>query len=220
MRAAAILCALAAVGAAACAGPRATGAVSVAPAQQPLAWRDALAEATRRAEPYDWAVRQADVRATLITPRLRKAFLAARAGFQGRFAEEAERELVALGEPDPGVDVESRPKPESEEQVVFFVAMYVTDQKNRDISAGYTIWETTLERGDATVKPIKIDVVRASPSVMDVFPYADRFDDLYLVRFPLTDSAGRPLLSPGGAPLRLHIKSALAEAELEWTLKE
>lgn len=201
------------------AGPRGAGSVSIAPKEK-LAWTDAIAEATRRDEPYDWAVRQADVRATLITPRVRKAFIDARADFHGKFIDETARELVELGEPDPGVDVESRPRPESEEQVIFFVAMYVTDQKNRDISAGYTIWETLLQRGDAIAAPIKIDVVRSSPAVSGVFPYADRFDDLYFVRFPLTDAEGRPFLSPGPEPLRLLIKSALAEATLEWTLEQ
>ena len=219
MRALASVVLLSALQGICCVGPRATGSVPIAPRPQ-LAWSDAVAEATRRDEPYDWFLRQADVRATLVTPRLRKAYLDARAEFQGRFAEDAERELVALGEPDPGVDVESRPRPESEEQVIFFVAMYVADQKNRNIAAGYTIWETTLERGDAKAQPIKIDVVRSSLSVMDVFPFADRFDDLYLVRFPLTDIAGRPFLSSGGEPLRLRIKSALADASLEWTLAE
>lgn len=202
-----------------CTGPAATGPVRIAPAAE-VEWTDAVAEHTRRGQYYDWFVRQADTRAMLITPRVRKAYLDNRPEFQGVFAEDTERELVALGEPDPGVDVESRPKPESEEQVLFFVAMYVTDQKNRDIGASYTIWETTLERGDARAAPIKIETVKGSPAVMDVFPFADRFDDLYLVRFPLVDAQGRPFLSPGGEPLRLRIKSALAEIELEWALVE
>lgn len=202
-----------------CAGPRSSGPTALAPSEQ-LPWRDALTQATRRIEPYDGLLRQADVRATLITPRVRKAFATARREFHGQFAAQAERELLAFGEPDAGVDVMSRPKPESEEQVVFFVAMYVSDQKNRDISASYTIWETTLERGDARVKPLHIEVVRGSPSVTAVFPYADRFDDLYLVRFPLTDVSGRAFLSPGAEPLRLHIHSALADATLDWTLAE
>jgi hypothetical protein len=202
-----------------CAGPRGSGSVSIAPVEG-LSWQRALHESTRRAQPYDGAIRQADVRATLITPRVRKAFLDARSEFQGSFADQSARELIAFGEPDPGVDIESRPAPESEQQMVFFVAMYVADQKNRDISAGYTIWDTTLTRGDALVLPLRIEAVRGSPSVKDIFPYVDRFDDLYLLRFPLTGGAGQPFLSPGGEPLRLRIQSALADAVLEWTLQE
>jgi hypothetical protein len=196
-----------------------SGSVAIAPRDK-SAWRDVFDAHTRRDQSWNWAVRQADARATLITPALRKAFLDARPEFQGRFAEETERELVALGEPDPGVDVESRPKPESEEQVIFFVAMYVTDQKNRDIGASYSIWNTTLTRGTATARPLKIETVKASPAVMDIFPTADRFDDLYMVRFPLVDGAGQPFLSPGGEPLTLRIESALAKLEMQWTLTE
>jgi hypothetical protein len=210
----------AAVSGASCAGPKATGPVGLSPHADKSAWRDVIAEHTRRDESYDWAVRMADARATLITPALRKAFLDSRFEFQGRFAEKTERELVALGEPDPGVDVESRPRPESEEQVLFFVAMYVTDQKNRDIGASYTIWNTELRRGGSSTRPIAIEPVQRSPAVLDIFPFADRFDDLYLVRFPLADSAGKAFLTPGGEPLTLHIESALATLDLQWTLVE
>lgn len=206
-------------------GPNKSGTTAIAPREK-TTWRATFDAHTRRDQSWSWAVRQADVRATLITPALRKAFLDARSEFQGRFADETERELIALGEPDPGVDVESRPKPESEEQVIFFIAMYVTDQKNRDIGASYSIWNTTLHRGGAGgaagagTRPLKIETVKASPAVMDIFPTADRFDDLYLVRFPLTDSAGKPFMMPGGEPLILRIESALAKLEMQWTLAE
>lgn len=200
---------------------RQSGSVSIAPGgAEKSDWRSLVASHTRRDEAYDYAVRQADVRATLITPALRKAFIDARVEFQGKFAEQTERELVAMGEPDPGVDVESRPQPESEQQVLFFVAMYVTDQKNRDIGASYTIWNTTLARGTAAVRPIKIESIKHSPAVTDIFPFADRFDDLYLVRFPLTDAAGKPFLMPGADPIALRIESALAALEMQWTLTE
>lgn len=205
-------------------GPNKSGTTAIAPREKST-WRATFDAHTRRDQSWKWAVRQADVRATLITPALRKAFLDARPEFQGRFADETERELIALGEPDPGVDVESRPKPESEEQVIFFVAMYVTDQKNRDIGASYSIWNTTLHRGTGNAaspgtRPLKIETVKASPAVMDIFPTADRFDDLYLVRFPLTDSTGKPFVTPGAEPLTLRIESALAKLEMQWTLAE
>lgn len=203
-----------------CANSRAAGPVSIAPAPAGTPWDDTLAQHTRRAEPYDWALRQADLRATLVTPRLRKAFLDAREQFQGRFSEETARDLVALGNPDEGTDHAMKPGPDSEEQVIVFAAMYVTDQKNRDIAASYTIWETRLTRGGASVKPIAIESVRNTPAAAAIFPYVDRFDDLYLIRFPLVDGQGHAFLSPGGEPLRLEVKSALADAVVEWTLVE
>src|SRR5688500_9417021 len=117
-----------------CAGARHAGPASIA-ARGPVAWQEALDEGTRRDQAWDWTIRQADLRATLVTPKLRKAFLDARSEFQGRFTRDLAQELVSMGDPDPGVDVESRPAPESEEQVLVFVAFYATDQKNRDIGA-------------------------------------------------------------------------------------
>jgi hypothetical protein len=183
-------------------------------------WDRALLAATRRHEDYYWAMRQADLRATLITPVLRAAFLKEREEFHGRFAEQTQRELVGLGDPDEGVDAPMKPAPDAEQQVVIFVAMYVADQKNRDLAAGYSVWDVRLERGDTSVKPIKIESVRLSPAVQEVFPYVDRFDDLYLMRFPLLDSHGTSFLAPGKEPLRLSVKSALAETTVEWVLAE
>jgi hypothetical protein len=203
-----------------CFGPRSEGPVKLTPQSESTEWSNTLAEHTRRAEPYRWAMRQADMRATLVTPRLRAAYVRHRSEFHGQFAEKTERELVAMGEADEGVDAAMKPGPDAEQQVVVFVAMYVADQKNRDIAASYTIWDTQLARGDAVVKPLKIETVRSSPAVSAIFPYVDRFDDLYLVRFPLVDAQGVPLVSPGGEPLELQVKSALADARVAWSLSE
>lgn len=200
-----------------------TGAPRTAPvkiAPDDSAWEQVLKDHTRRVEPYRGTIREADMRATLVTPRLRKAFIAERTELHGRFAREAEREIVALGDVDEGVDAPMKTKPESEAQVVVFIAMYVTDQKDRDIAANYTIWDTQLVRGEARAKPIKIETVRMSPAVVALFPYVDRFDDLYIARFPLVDLKGRSFMTPGGDPLRLEVKSALADAVVEWALTE
>ena len=60
----------------------------------------------------------------------------------------------------------------------------------------------------------------SSPAVAAIFPYVDRFDDLYMVRFPLVDAEGRSFLAPGPEPLRLEVKRALADCSLSWTLAE
>ncbi len=185
------------------------------------AWDAEVTKATRRVEDYDWVIRQADLRATLITPRLRKVFLDERQQFHGRFADKTQQELIGLGDPDEGVDADQTLSgPKSEEQVLVFVAMYVSDQKNRDLSAGYTIWDTVLTRGNQKVKPIAVETVKASPAVAEVFPFIDRFDDLYLFRFPLVDpSTGTALLGSGPEPLRLEVKSAIAECVVGWDLE-
>lgn len=187
-----------------------TGTVHVSPAADG-AWPAVVAEHTRQAESFDWLVRQADLRAVLVTPRLRKAFLDARDEFHGKLAVELQTELIGMGAPDEGVDAPMRAAPQSEEQIVVLVALYVTDQKNRDISAGYTIWDTELVIGDQRVRPTAMETLRNSPAAADVFPFIDRFDDLYLVRFP------GPLPSAAG-PVRLELSSALATTVVEWQL--
>jgi hypothetical protein len=203
----------------ACATVPASGPVEVAPSSSATAWDAELARATRRVEPYDWAMRQADLRATLITPRLRQAFAAERTRFHGRFARDTATELLAMGVVDEGVDATAIDRPKSEEQVLVFVAFYAADQKNRDLAIKGSIWDVALVRGQQRVKPVAIEPVRSSPAVVDVFPYVDRYDDLYLLRFPLVDAAtGFTPLAAGPEPLHLEIASAIATCDVSWSL--
>ena len=184
-------------------------------------WEVEVARATRRVEPYDWANRLADLRATLLTPRLRKAFLDERERFHGRFARDTHQELVGLGTVDEGVDATSLSSPKSEEQVLVFVAFYGSDQKNRDLAVSGSIWDTVLVRGTTRVKPVQIDRVRMSPAVVDIYPWVDRYDDLYLVRFPLVDPpTGTSMMTPGPEPLRLEVSSAIAQTSVSWSMSE
>ncbi len=208
-----------------CFGARFSGPVHVTPpshdaAGTPSDWDAVLLEHTRRSEPYDWAMRTADVRATLVTPRLREAFLANRERFHGRFSQQTAHELIAMGVVDEGVDAQMKSHADAEEQVVIFVAMFVADQKNRDIAASYTIWDTELVRGTTHVKALKIEPVRMSAAVREIFSYVDRFDDLYIVRFPLQSARGVGFLAPGAEPLRLQIRSTVAHADMQWDIAE
>ncbi len=184
-------------------------------------WDVEVARASRRVEPYDRANRVADLRATLLTPRLRKAFIDERGRFHGRFAADTWQELVGLGTVDEGVDATSLASPKSEEQVVVFVGFYASDQKNRDLAVSGSIWDVELVRGSTRVKPVQIERVRLSPAVVDVFAWVDRYDDLYLVRFPLVDPpTGTSMMTPGPEPIRLEVRSALAVASVSWTMSE
>jgi hypothetical protein len=180
-------------------------------------WNDEVMALTRRHESYDWMMRTADLRATLVTPRLRQAFIASRDQYFGRFADEQAQELLSLGRPSEAVDAATTSGPKGEEDVLVFVAMYAADQKNRDLSASYSIWDVVLARDGVRVKPSSVENVRSSPAVLSLFPYVDRFDDLYLFRFPLVDSkSGTTLMQPG--QLTLHADSALANVAVGWEL--
>jgi hypothetical protein len=213
----AMACAAAGLG---CGTPR-SGPVHLAPSTE-LSWEDAVRESTRRTEPYDHTLRLADLRATLMTPRMRTAFAHDRERFHGRFTRDLHAELIALGQkPDEGVDAPMMKGPEGEEQMLVFASLYVSDSKHRELQIRQTIWDTELVRGNVRVKAIAIEPVRGSPAVSALFPYVDRFDEHYLLRFPLVDAAsGQSMLTPSAEPLRLEIRSAIAACVVEWTLED
>lgn len=180
---------------------------------------DEARAATRRSEPYDGAVRLADLRATLLTPRVRKAFVDDRERFHGAFAADFARDIVAMGNADEGVDAATLGRPPGEGEVLVFVALYASDQKHRDLAVSSSTWDVRLMRGGTAVKPLAIERVRQSPAVMAVFPWVDRFDDLYLLRFPIVDPAtSTAVLAPG--VLRLDVSSAQASCAVSWDLHD
>ncbi|MFZ9889225.1 MAG: hypothetical protein ACO3JL_17155 [Myxococcota bacterium] len=184
-------------------------------------WEQVVAVHTRKVEVYEWAVRQVDLRATLVTPHLRTAFLAAQGRLHGRVADELKRDLIDLGvPPDEGASRPLATRPGAEEEILLYVCFYVADQKNRDLAAGYSIWDTELVRGDIRVEPSTIESVKYSPALEALLPHADRFDEVYVLRFPLIDrESGKALFGPGEPPLRLEVRSALGAAVVEWTLQ-
>lgn len=213
---------IALLAAATLAGCNTAGPVKLSSAPAETSWDAIVAEHTRRHEVYHELIREADLRATLITPRFRKAFQDHRAAFAGRIADDLRMEFVALGQrPDEGVDAPMLNGPKAEEEVLVVVAFYARDQSNTDLAASDSIWTTELIRGKAHVRPKKIEPWRYDPAVVAIFPHVDRFDQIYLMRFPLVDAkTGVALLSPGGPPLVLDVKSALAHARVQWEMTE
>lgn len=206
----------------ACASLPQTGTLDIAtpvPRDEGERWEEVVHQHTRKVEVYEWAVRQVDLRATLVTPRLRTAFIAADPRLHGRAADDVEDDLLRLGAPpDEGVDAPMQASAEAEEQVILYVCFYVADQKNRDLAASYTIWDTSLVRGEARVKPLAIEPMKYSPAVAALLPHADRFDEIYVMRFPLVDArTGTAMTAPGEEPLRLEVKSAIGDAIVSWT---
>lgn len=200
---------------------KASGPVNmVSPVSAPSAWDTVLKEHTRRSQSYVIPSLEVDLRATLVTPRLRSAYIAARERFHGRIGEDLEDELAALGKkPDEGVDGKMLSGPDAEQHVLVFVAIFVRDQRYRDLSVSSSIWDVALARGAARVAPSSVDRVRVDPGLQGVFPFVDRFDQAYLVRFPLVDAAtGTAMLSPGGDPVTLTVASALGKTQAGWTL--
>lgn len=197
------------------------GAVSLNTPDNP-SWSEEVKSHTRRAQTYNIPDLVAEIDATLVTPRLRSAFIHDREKFHGRVANELEMELLAMGRrPDEGMDRPVLTHAASEEQVLVIVTFFVADQRYRDLAASYSVWDTTLVRGKASVKPLRVEELRNDVSTAALFPHTDRFDKVYLLRFPLVDlKTGAPMLSPGGDPLSLQVHSALGDLDAEWTLEE
>ena len=189
------------------------------------AWERVVAEHTRQRRVFnleDVSYMQMDLRATLVTPRLRSAFAQARPRLHGAVAEKFDDVLIEMGAPpDEGMDAERvLTRPLDEERVLVVVSVYVAHEDGANFDhARYSIWDLNLERGDAKVAPEDIERIRYSAALQGLLPHADRYDETYLLRFPLVDtSSGTPLLSPGGEPLRFTVKSGVASATLEWQL--
>jgi hypothetical protein len=177
----------------------------------------ARAEATRRIEIYDVVDRVADLRATLLTPRVRKAYANERSRFHGAFASRAQKDWLAMGDADEGVDAPPQAGPFGDGEVLIFVAFYAADAKTRSLSSRSSIWDVALVRDGVRARPSRIEEVTSSPAVGAVFPYVDRFDDLYLLHFPMVDPAtGTALLGPGD--VALEVSSVRGACIVHWLL--
>ncbi|MCP4500815.1 MAG: hypothetical protein GY822_12710 [Deltaproteobacteria bacterium] len=182
-------------------------------------WAAVLQEHTRSVRVWNLLLMEARLHATLVTPSLRASFLNNRQDFHGRFAKDLNRDLVDFGQrPDEGVDAPIMSGPEGETEILVLVSFYVANREHKDLNDSYSVWDTRLVRGDATAAPLKIDGKRNDPAVNEVLPYVDRFDDVYLLHFPLASPEGQALMGPSDEPLRLELRSAIGNATVSWEL--
>jgi|GEM_PF-974726 len=217
-RAGVLFAASLALAGATCSQPQ--GNVDVRPATADVSWSDALAEHTRSVRVWNLLLMEARLKATLVTPALRSAYLQNRVDFHGRFAKDLHKELVGYGQrPDEGVDAEMMSGPEGESELLVIASFYVADRINKDLNSSYSVWDTRLVRGDTEVEATKIESLHNDPAVVEVLPYVDRFDDVYLLRFPLVGDDGGALMGPGDDELRLEIRSAKGTAAVSWSLQ-
>ena len=99
--------------------------------------------------------------------------------------------------------------------------MYVADQENRWLNHDSTIWEVTLSVDNgAPVKPLKIESVRRTPSLDQVYPYLDKLDIPYVMYFAPTQADGSPLFSSSTKTFTLRIVSKIADAKLTWDVSK
>jgi len=187
--------------------PQRSAAVSLAPSESVQPWSRHVADWSRAHKVYYWMDDKIFARATYHSPAFRKGFIDHRDEFFGDFSRIAKKELVDLG------------GGEAENWHSFFVSAYVGTQRYRALAHAATIWTLSIENDEGVrVNAQRLTDVKINPAVQAIYPYVDRFDRAYLVRFPLATDDGRPVITSLTKSVTMRISSAYAEATLIWDL--
>ncbi len=193
-------------------------------------WGDVVKKHTRRHRVYNWTENKADLRATLITPMLKGYLLSHRDDFGSDAALRVLEEMGLSSEAESADEIQ-----ENEDSVLVLCAVFVPNFRQRSFESRYSPWDLYLQRGQATVHSKWVHELRQTSALRDIFPSVDRFDRVFLARFPMrpepnqhtlqkatqertTDMQGATpsFLSPGEAALELHLKSSDTHAQVEW----
>lgn len=143
--------------------------------------------------------------ATLHSAEFRKSFAITWPHVYGAGGRVTRRELVEL-------------TGEAETTHSFFLSVYTSDRDWNDLSEESSIWRLTLRAGDHSVEASEIISIPADANLRAIYSHIDRFDECYLVRFPLADPLGQLVVAPDSEALTITIASALGRAELRWKL--
>jgi hypothetical protein len=168
---------------------------------------DVLERWTRSDKIYKGLENKLFVTATWHAPEFRRAFAVAFPEIYGHGGNVTRRELVDLTG-----DVEQYHN--------FFMSIYTPDRKWNDLEQDDSIWRVNLIGSDeVAVDPAEILAVKIDANLRAVYPYISRFDEAYIVRFPLADPMHRMVIDSHSTHVSLRIASALGAAEMRWDLK-
>jgi len=170
-------------------------------------YADVLATWTRSDKVYGGLDTKMFITGTFHSSEFRRAFAVAFPEIYGHGGNITRRELVDLTE-------------NVEQFHNFFVAVYTSDRKWNDLAKPDSIWRVSLVGSEeVAVDAAEIVIVKLDANLRAVYPYVGRFDEGYLVRFPLTDAMHRLVLDGKSTSVTLRIASALGVAELRWALE-
>jgi len=210
------------------------GPVSLSPKLQSPAASDyntILGQYTRRDHVYAFFADKVDLRATFHSPAYKQAFAAAKPQFHGRSAElidlylrdqkPAPTPLQALSQVVKPFSAQAQDTARPPQKTLsFLLAFYVADQDYRSLDADDSIWDIELRVDDrAPQKPLKLERLRRDPSLDQVYPYLNKLDQIYWLRFAPTDKQGQPLLGPDAKKMQLRVVSKIADAKVQWDLR-
>jgi hypothetical protein len=174
---------------------------------QPSDYKVVLKTWTRSAKIYQGLDSQMFVTATFHSPEFRRVFALAFPEIYGHGGNITRRELVDLTH-------------DIEQYLTFFVSAYTADRKWNDLAKPDSIWRLSLEGEDGvSVSPTEIIPVKIDANLQAVYPYIDRFDKAYLVRFKLADPMNRLVVKSSSDHFNLKVVSALGKANLRWALE-
>lgn len=195
---------LAAVG---CSAP--TRAALYGPSSRVLAAEDypeVLATWTRSTKVYQGLENKMFVTATLHSPEFRRAFAIAFPEIYGHGGEITKRELVNL-------------TGDIEQYHNLFLVVYTPNRKWNDLAKSDSIWRLTLiGSNEVAVGSHEVISVKIDENLRAVYPHISRFDEAYLVRFPLSDPMSQTVVTATSTSMQLRLASALGVAELAWVL--
>jgi len=163
---------------------------------------------TRSGQVYRLLDNKLFVTATYHAPEFRRAFAVAFPDIYGHGGKITRRELVDL---TGGVEQYNN----------FFLAVYTPDARWNDLARDDSIWHLSLRGSSGSVVgPADIIPIKMDENLRTVYSYTNRFDKMYLVRFPLQDSLHRVVIDATTKNFFLRVASALGAVELEWELTD
>ncbi len=172
-----------------------------------------LAALTRDGQGFSGFEHKITIKATLMSPMLRKAFSLRFPEVYGHGGQVTRHELT-----DVSTDTAST--------LNFFVAVYTANLRWNDLNKPDSIWRVTLELVEpetgvtiTRADPVSIERVKIDENLYTIYPYLTTFDTAYIIRFPAVSPASMPFIQEGPSRLRLRIASSFAERALDWTLE-
>lgn len=143
---------------------------------------------------------------TFHAPEFRRAFAVAFPDVYGHGGQVTRRELVDL-------------TGDVEQHHTFFVKVHTPDVDWNDLEEPDSIWRVNLvSSNEVAVPPSEIIKVKIDENLRVVYPYLGRFDQAYLVRFPLVDHEGKQVITEQTERFAMRVASAMGVATLTWDL--
>lgn len=175
------------------------------------AYEEVLRQWTRSAKIYRALDNKMFISATYHAPAFRRAFAVAFPDIYGHGGKITRRELVDL---TGGV----------EQHHNFLLAVHTPDVRWNDLARDDSIWRLSLYStshgqngaGETEVAPDDIVPIKMDENLRAVYPFINRFDRVYLVRFPLLDPLHQMIVDADTDEMVLRIASAMGVASMRW----